>query len=134
MFNKMHHLDIIDIIEHFDNSINLMNFKIQLEMENVIINFNGKIWLLWKSDVHCIVRDQDEHQITCDFSHNDLQNKFIMTFVYAKYKDYLRRPPWDKLLQQAENEDEPWCSFGDYSVITSTKQKLGGIRYNIRKN
>lgn len=31
-----------------------------------------------------------------------------MTFVYEKCKDHLRRPLWDKMLQQAEIKDKPW--------------------------
>lgn len=29
--------------------------------------------------------------------------------------------------------DHPWCAIGDFNVITSTEEKLGGILYNIKK-
>lgn len=56
-----------------------------------------------------------------------------MTFIYAKCKEHIRRPRWDKMLWQAEIEDKPWCLVGDNNVITSTEENLGGIPYNIRK-
>lgn len=39
--------------------------------------------------------------------HNEFQYKFINKFVYAKFKDNLRRPFWDKMIQQATLNDNP---------------------------
>ena len=121
-------------------------------MYNAIANWNGKIWLFWNGYVRCVVKYQDDQQNTCNFSHNEIQMHLTMTLVYAKCKEYLRRPLWYKILLQAELEDKPWCSLGEYNVITSTEKKikghsiqyqkmiitsteetLGGISYNIRK-
>ena len=101
----MHPSDIIAILETFAYSCNVMNFKNQLAMDNAITNCNGKIWLFLNVYIDCVVRDQEEQQITY-VSHNELKNQFTMIFVYAKYK-YLIRHLWYKMLQQGQIEDKP---------------------------
>ncbi|XP_010314574.1 uncharacterized protein [Solanum lycopersicum] len=49
-------------------------------------------------------------------------------------KDYLRRPLWDKMLQQANEDTNPWCAVADFNVITAVEEKLGGSPYNMRKS
>ena len=95
-------------------------------MDNFVTNCNGKIWLFWNVDIYCNFRDEYDQKISCDFNYNELQNQFTITFMYAKCKEHLRRPLWDKMLQHAEREDKPWCLVGDYNVITSTEEKFGG--------
>ncbi|KAK4729613.1 hypothetical protein R3W88_022601 [Solanum pinnatisectum] len=67
-------------------------------------NCNGKIWLFWNIDIDCKVIEEDEQQITCEIVHNELHTNFTNTFVYAKCKDHLRRPLWERLLHQATVE------------------------------
>lgn len=74
------------------------------------------------------------NKITCDFKHNELQNQFTITFVYAKCKDHFKRPLWDKMLQKAARIDKPWSFLGDYNVITTIDKNLGGVPYNMRKS
>lgn len=109
IFKKMHHLGIIAILQPFADSGNMIILKNQLAMENTITNCNGKIFLFQYGDVNCVVSDHDEQKITCDIINNEIQKQFTMTFVYVKCKEYLRIPLWDKMLQQAEIEDKPWC-------------------------
>lgn len=96
----MHHLSIITLLEPFSYSINVQNFKIKLAIENTASNYNGKILVFCNGDVDNIISDEDAQKITYDFNHNEVKNKFTTTFVYAKCKYHLRRPLWDKLLQQ----------------------------------
>ncbi|XP_055835236.1 uncharacterized protein LOC129903716 [Solanum dulcamara] len=60
-------------------------------------------------------------------------NQYIATFVYAKCKDHLRRPLWNSMLQQS-NTSLPWCTLGDFNVITDPEEKLEGVTYNMRKS
>ena len=92
-------------------------------MDNFLTSYNGKIWISWNVDICYNVRDEDDQKITYDFNYNELQNQFTITFMYAKCKEHLRRPLWDKMHQQAEREDKPWCSVVHYNVITSTEEK-----------
>ncbi|XP_049399720.1 uncharacterized protein LOC125863746 [Solanum stenotomum] len=104
-------------------------------MDNAISNVNGKIWLFWINDIACKVLETDDQQITCEINHTEAPETYIKTFVYAKCKDYLRRPLWYRLLHYADNRNAtPWYTVGDFNVITDTDEKLGGIPYNMRKS
>lgn len=74
-------------------------FKVQLNMENSTTNCIGKIWFFWNNDIDFTILDEDEQQITWDIKQNELKRHVINTLFYAKCKDYLRRPLWDKILQ-----------------------------------
>ncbi|XP_069154435.1 uncharacterized protein [Solanum lycopersicum] len=130
----MHHLSIIAILEPFSDNVNIQSFKVQLNMDNATSNCNSKIWVFWNSDIDCNILDEDEQQITCDMKHNELQYQFTTTFIYAKCKEYLRRPLWEKLLHHASVSTNPWCAVGDYNVISDVEEKLGGLPYNMKKS
>ena len=66
--------------------------------------------------------------------HNELQYQFTSTFVYAKCKDHLRRPLWDKIIQQPTLNDNPLCAVNEFNVITSVERKHRGVPYNMRKS
>ncbi|WMV32840.1 hypothetical protein MTR67_026225 [Solanum verrucosum] len=132
MLKKMHKFSIIAVLEPFSDSIHVQNFKHQLSMEQAVSNCNGKIWLFWTTDIDCVVLEEDDQQITCEIRHNALHNQFTITFVYAKCKDHLRRPLWDRMLYNAADNNRPWCSVGDYNVISNIEEKLGGVPYNMR--
>lgn len=80
-----------------------------------------------------MVIDNDEQQITCEINHGLAPNHYKITIVFAKCKDNLRRPLWDRLLCQA-NADLPWCTVGDFNVISNIEEKLGGVPYNMQKS
>ncbi|KAG5568244.1 hypothetical protein H5410_064739 [Solanum commersonii] len=126
MLKRMHQLSIIAILEPFSDAIQIQSFKNQLAMEHAVSNRNGKIWLFWNKDIDCVVIEEDDQQITCDISHNEIQTHFTITFVYAKCKDQLRRPLWDIMLFHV-TKAETAKAHSDYNVITSIEEKLGGI-------
>lgn len=37
------------------------------------------------------------------------------------------------MLQQGTMYNKPWCSIGDFNVITKVEEKLRGVPYNMRK-
>ncbi|XP_069148286.1 uncharacterized protein [Solanum lycopersicum] len=65
--------------------------------------------------------------------HEDCTDQFNITYVYAKCKEHFRRTLWDRLIQWSDT-DHPWCIIGDFNVIYSTQEKLGGREYNISKS
>ncbi|XP_055800325.1 uncharacterized protein LOC129869710 [Solanum dulcamara] len=121
------------ILEPFSNQSHLNSHKIQLNMDSAIHNSNNKIWLLWNKDVACSIIDQDEQHITCEIKHVTWHITYLTTFVYAKCKDHLRRDLWDKLLLYS-SVGKPWCTIGDFNVITGIEEKLEGIPYNMNKS
>lgn len=129
----VHNVSTIAILEPFIDNSHINIYKSRLRMENAYCNLNGKIWIFWNQDVDCKVLDSDDQQVTCEFSHAELPFAFTTTFVYAKCSAHLRRPLWDKLLHHAAYQG-PWCTVGDFNVITTTTEKKGGVPYNINKS
>ncbi|KAK4707227.1 hypothetical protein R3W88_033199 [Solanum pinnatisectum] len=126
---------MIAILEPFSGSAHINMFKSMLAMDHAAGNPNGKIWLFWTNDITCKVLETDQQQITCEINHIEILETYINTFVYAKCKEYLRKPLWDRLLHFADTRNAtPWCTVGDFNVITDTDEKLGGNTYNMRKS
>lgn len=132
-FKTIHHLSFVAILEPFSDSSKLQNFRIQLNMDFLVCNSNNNIWLLCIKEVDCRLIHNEEQHITCVLKHVMCPHSFMMTFVYSKCKHVLRKPLWDRLLVHA-NTISPWCAIGDFNVITSPEEKLGGVPYNMKKS
>ncbi|KAH0684385.1 hypothetical protein KY285_021899 [Solanum tuberosum] len=78
-------------------------------------------------------KESDDQQVTCEMKHTRSLEKFRITFVYAKCKDELRRPLWDRFIHLSTVKIL-WCTMGDFNVITSIDEKKGGIPYNMNKS
>lgn len=124
---------MISVLEPFANQSQIILFMSQLQMDHSHCNVNNKIWLFWSCDVTCkLVEVHDEH-ITCEINHLDCTYMFLVTYVYDKCKDYLRSPLWDKMLHYADTIFFR-CVVGDFNVISSTNEKVGGRIYNMNKS
>ena len=66
MLRKLHNLSVITILEPFSDSVNVRNFKVQLNMDKATSNYNGKIWVFWSSDIDFNILDEDKQQIACN--------------------------------------------------------------------
>lgn len=88
---------------------------------------------LWTIDYDCTILESDDQQVTCEMKHTGNPEKFMITFVYAKCKDELRRTLWDRFIHLSTVKI-PWCTMGDFNVITSIDEKKGGIPYNMNKS
>ncbi|XP_015170882.1 uncharacterized protein [Solanum tuberosum] len=130
---KIHHTSIIAILEPFADKNHINNYRIMLNMDNAISNDNGKIWLFWTNDITYTLTECDAQQITGVIKHDAFVEKFIFSVIYAKCKDQLRRPLWDRMLH-ISTDNVPWCTIGDFNVITSTEEKKGGVPYNMNKS
>lgn len=54
--------------------------------------------------------------------------RWIMTGVYGRNNPKERRLLWRELENMASNFDEPWIVAGDYNAVSSSEEKLGGLR------
>lgn len=103
-------------------------------MDQAVCNPNGKIQVFWGQDVNCKVLEDDEQQITCEFQHSQFPHNYIVTFIYAKCSDQLRKPLWDMLLELVNTyNDFSQCVVGDFNVINATEENKSGVPYNMKK-
>ena len=130
---KFHNLSMLAILEPFSNQSQVDSNRMKLLMNQGHSNPNNKIWLFWSNEVTCDILECDQQHITCEVSHENCSEKFLMTYVYAKCKDQLRKPLWDSMLQWSDTR-YPWFIIGDFNVIASSNEKLGGREYNITKS
>ena len=114
---KMHNFSMIAILETFADNSQINKYKLLLSKNNALCNNNGKIWLFWTNDMECDILEIHDQHITCWAKHVEHNEKFFFSLIYAKCKEHLRRPFWERLYH-ISNMDSPWCTIGDFNVIT----------------
>ncbi|OIT01093.1 hypothetical protein A4A49_19935 [Nicotiana attenuata] len=90
--------------------------------------------VFWDKDFTAKVLDHDEQQLSLEMRHVVDDNTFYVTVIYAKCKLAMRRPLWDILRHKSTNYTYPWCVIGDFNVIASVKEKIGGLPYQMSKS
>ncbi|XP_070046797.1 uncharacterized protein [Nicotiana tomentosiformis] len=76
----------------------------------------------------------DEQVLTMELQHTEAVEPFQITVIYAKCKIALGRPLWEVLRQKSMTCTIPWCVIGDFNMITSIEEKVGGLLYQMNKN
>ncbi|TMW99761.1 hypothetical protein EJD97_001994, partial [Solanum chilense] len=104
---KIHNLAMIAILEPFTNHSQLDFYRMQLLMNQGHCHPYNKIWLFWSTEANCNILESDQQQVTCEISHEGCIEKFLMTYVYGKCKDHLRRPLWDNM--GYSGQPYTWC-------------------------
>ncbi|OIT20579.1 hypothetical protein A4A49_56079, partial [Nicotiana attenuata] len=66
--------------------------------------------------------------------HVEAAETFHISVIYAKCKPILRRPLWENLRLKSTTTHVPWCVIGDFNVIASIEEKIGGLPYQIHKS
>ncbi|OIT35430.1 hypothetical protein A4A49_02536 [Nicotiana attenuata] len=137
ILKQIHNLSFIAVLEpilhHADHS-HINQFQLQFSMDHSASNINNKIWIFWDKDFTAKVLDHDEQQLSLEMRHVVDDNTFYVTVIYAKCKPAMRRPLWDILRHKSTNYTHPWCVIGDFNVIASVEEKIGGLSYQMSKS
>ncbi|XP_009601161.2 uncharacterized protein [Nicotiana tomentosiformis] len=96
-------------------------------MDNAYSNINGKIWLFLDIVVEWELLIDTEQQVTIKVYHKDIGKHIILTFVYAKFSSLERLKLWDNLYNLANDMEMPWVVGGDFNVILSEEENIGGL-------
>ncbi|XP_019239991.1 PREDICTED: uncharacterized protein LOC109219985 [Nicotiana attenuata] len=134
ILKKLHNISLIAVLEPFLDDTHLNHFKIQLSMHHATSNVNNKIWIFWDQEFQGSVLDSDEQQVTLELRHVEAAETFHISVIYAKCKPILRRPLWENLRLKSTTTHVPWCVIGDFNVIASIEEKIGGLPYQIHKS
>ncbi|XP_016477581.2 uncharacterized protein LOC107799029 [Nicotiana tabacum] len=72
--------------------------------------------------------------MTIEIKHVEAGDTFHVSVIYVKCKLSLRIPLWENLKLKSTLCIVPWCVIGDFNVITSMGEKIGGIPYQMKKS
>lgn len=90
-------------------------------------NSNGKIWFFVKENVEMEILLDTEQQITLKLQIAEEGLIMITTLVNAKCDRNDRLQLWDNIYQLANNMTFPWLDGGDFNVVLTEEEKIGGV-------
>ena len=76
---KLHNISMMAILEPFSSYDHIDAYRLQLLMDHSYSNSNNKIWLFWSNEITCDILESDQQQVTCEISHENCSEKFIVT-------------------------------------------------------
>nr|XP_011459346.1 PREDICTED: uncharacterized protein LOC105349933 isoform X1 [Fragaria vesca subsp. vesca] len=87
----------------------------------------GGLLLLWKTRmVHIDVIMPHNRFIHCMITDTATNISWYTTFIYAYPKKEQQAALWNEILDLRPSNDEPWLVVGDFNIIASLDEKLGG--------
>lgn len=89
-------------------------------------SINTKIWLFWNASVAISDITLNPQDITVLAKKDDME--VVVSSVYASTEKNIRRSLWDHLLNISAAK--PWMVCGDFNVVTTAAEKLGGNPHN----
>nr|GMC82593.1 uncharacterized protein LOC109164037 [Ipomoea batatas] len=115
--------------------LQLESFKVRLGFDSSFAGANGKLWLLWNSDLSLNLESESDQSVSVSCSHASIPYAFWTTFVYAKTKERLRTILWTELCSVSYRipQDVPWAVVGDFNCLLNVDEKKGGLPYPHRK-
>lgn len=66
-----------------------------------------------------------------NLKNQEVEMTVVVTLVYAKYNQQERLVLWESLSGIAQSMHDPWIVGGDFNVVTSDEEKLGGLPVTI---
>ncbi|WMV24325.1 hypothetical protein MTR67_017710 [Solanum verrucosum] len=114
------------IIQGDKDTSQIQTYKMILGMNYVNYNANGKIWVFVKEHTQVGVISDTDQQITLQLTLED-GKQFLTTVIYAKCSAEERLELWDSLYTINSNFSMPWMVGGDFNVILSEEEKIGGL-------
>ncbi|XP_055835039.1 uncharacterized protein LOC129903500 [Solanum dulcamara] len=131
--NQRHQFGFIGLMEPFQDSNKIEEYKRRLGMEHAMANISGKIWIFVEDifDYH-IIMDHQQH-LTINLKIRGSQEEMLVTIVYAKCTQNERLDLWDSLEDLSTSVNIPWMIGGDFNAITSEEEKYGGLPVTINE-
>ncbi|XP_019260254.1 PREDICTED: uncharacterized protein LOC109238270 [Nicotiana attenuata] len=103
-------------------------------MDQGVSNSNKKIWIFWDQEFAGTLWDKDEQHMIIELKYVEVGDTFHISVIYAKCKPALRIPLWETLKLKSTPCTVPWCVIGDFNVITSMGENIGGIPHQMKKS
>ncbi|XP_059285183.1 uncharacterized protein LOC132038547 [Lycium ferocissimum] len=128
-----YHFDFIGLLKPFQNADKIEEYRRRIGLQHALVNCSGKIWA-FVDDMFEVetITDHPQH-LTVKLKMQNSQEAMIISIVYAKCSQTERRELWESLEDLSININEPWMIGGDFNVITSEKEKYGGLPVTINE-
>lgn len=130
---NQYNLPLICLQEPLVDKSKIIKFKRKMGMNQALYNCSNKIWLMWTNDIHITILQDKEQHVHVKVDHNSCPS-FYLFLVYAKCTKVLRRELWADLRTMASNIHDPWGVIGDFNVISTREEKIGGRPHRIEEN
>lgn len=98
----------------------------ETRIEALIANVNGKIWAFVDKLIEVDIVGNEEKILTLHISSQSYDMDMYISLVYAKCTMGESLPLWEAIYNLLEITNSPWLVGGDFNVIHSEDEKLGG--------
>lgn len=89
-------------------------------------NCNNKIWILYREETQINVLFDHPKMITCSITQNNLKKPIIVSFVYAKSTNALRKDLWNAILE-FDLGNFPWALAEDFNATLSSGERNSAL-------
>ncbi|XP_060216785.1 uncharacterized protein LOC132644224 [Lycium barbarum] len=131
--NQRYHFGFIGLMEPFQDSDKIEEYRRRLGMEHAIVNISGKIWAFVEDIFDYYIMVDDQQHLTIKLRVRGSQEDMLVSLVYAKCTQTERLELWDSLEDLSTSVDIPWMIGVDFNAITSEDEKFGGLPVTINE-
>ncbi|XP_060190580.1 uncharacterized protein LOC132619813 [Lycium barbarum] len=130
MLHRHHKFFLIALLEPFQQSRHIEQYKRKLHMQSAVANCNGKIWILVADNIEVeVVRDTSQ-QVTLKLFFHEFNQAIVTSIVYTKCDASDRLELWYSIYNLANTVTIPWMVSGDFNAILNQEEKISGLPVN----
>jgi hypothetical protein len=127
---RKHSIGLVAILEPLVGSGEISKTVLSLGFGGALSNASGKIWILWSKD-YAVSPFFDSSQLFSVLCRTPLfPHPFIFSGVYARCDRFERLSLWEDILSLGEAGFPYSVVGGDFNVVASQAEKLGGLAVN----
>ncbi|XP_060195442.1 uncharacterized protein LOC132624727 [Lycium barbarum] len=131
--NQRYHFGFIGLMEPFQDSDKIEEYRRRLGMEHAIANISGKIWAFVEDIFDYYIMVDHQQHLTIKLRVRGSQEDMLVSLLYAKCTQAERLELWDSLKDLSTSVDIPWMIGGDFNAITSEHENFGGLPVTINE-
>ena len=128
---RSNNIRLLILLEPLANVSHLESVQLFLGFDFARSFVHNKIWIFWCSDARYSFVEASDQLVHIHLSFPS-GSSIIISAVYAKCNRIGRRRLWEALEQFSTSITLPWIAVGDYNVISSAEERIGGSAPNIR--
>ena len=126
LYKKTKKLDLLFLLEPMV-VLNAPKFCRLLGFNSIIANVSNKIWVCSTAQFSINILNDEEQFLHCEIKDLGTNTHFYATVVYAKCTLRERRDLWTGLTNCVISPNTPWCVGGDFNIVSSVNERIGGV-------